>query len=51
MTRHARFGWMLLAVTLLACADDPPPPEPIIRPVRSQEVFVTGAARVRSFTG
>ncbi|MBT3345926.1 MAG: efflux RND transporter periplasmic adaptor subunit, partial [Gemmatimonadetes bacterium] len=25
--------------------------EPIIRPVRSQAVFVTGAARVRSFTG
>lgn len=51
MIRPARFGLLLLATSLLACGDDPPPPEKIIRPVRSQEVFVTGAARVRSFTG
>ena len=46
--------WYLAAGSLAilsACGDEPPPPEPIIRPVRTQPVFVSGADRVRSFAG
>jgi len=35
----------------VACADEAPPPEPIIRPVRSVQVYMTGGERVRSFSG
>jgi RND family efflux transporter MFP subunit len=42
-----------LAALLLstACASEPADDAPIIRPVRYQEVFATGAGRTRSFSG
>ena len=36
---------------LTGCGEEPPPPEPVIRPVRYQPVFSTGGERTRSFTG
>ena len=33
------------------CGEEPPPPEPVIRPVRTQTVFVAGSGRTRSFAG
>lgn len=36
---------------LAGCSEPAPLPEPIIRPVRTQPVLVTGADRVRSFAG
>ena len=37
--------------SLVGCGEEPPPPEPIIRPVRSERVFATGGERTRSFSG
>ena len=34
-----------------ACGEDPPPPEPIIRPVRFAQVYATQQARTRLFSG
>jgi len=34
-----------------ACTEPPPPPEPVIRPVRVIEVYATGGGRARSFSG
>ena len=42
---------LLGAIITVACGEDKPPPEPIIRPVRYVQVFVTGSARERSFSG
>ena len=43
---------VLIAVTLLACETaEVEPPEPIIRPVRYQEVYSTGGTRIRTFSG
>ena len=40
-----------LALLLPACREAPPPAEPVIRPVRTVQVFSTGGARIRSFSG
>jgi len=39
------------ALLLAGCGDDEPPPEPVIRPVRYQQVYATGGERVRIFSG
>lgn len=44
----------ILAVAVLlpvACGEDAPPPEPVIRPVRTQAVYATGGGRTRVFPG
>ena len=40
-----------VAAFVTACGGDPPVDEPVIRPVRFAQVFATGAARVRRFSG
>ena len=54
----ARRGWgfrgwsTLLSLALAAaCGGEPPVGEPVIRPVRTSQVFSTGSEQVRSFTG
>lgn len=39
------------AILAQACGDEPPPPEPVIRPVRTLQVFATGAGQERTFPG
>ena len=39
------------AVFFSGCGEEEVPPEPVIRPVRYQEVFATGGERMRSFSG
>ena len=42
----------LLAVSFsVSCGKEEPIPEPVIRPVRYQEVFATGGSRARTFSG
>ena len=36
---------------LVACGEEEPAPEPVIRPVRSEAVYATGGGRVRVFSG
>jgi RND family efflux transporter MFP subunit len=36
---------------LLSCGGEPPEPTPVLRPVRAEQVFSTGAARERTFSG
>ncbi len=48
---HAALLLILLAVPHLGCGGDPEAAQPIIRPVRYQEVVATGAKRQRSFSG
>jgi RND family efflux transporter MFP subunit len=52
--RHL-FKWALAAMmgllTVLACKDEPPPPETVIRPVRFEQVFISGGKRTRTFSG
>ncbi len=54
MSHHTRFlvaGFALLGASLtLGCAKEEEP-EPVIRPVRYQQVFSTGGSRVRAFSG
>ena len=45
----ARAAVVLLLATW-GCAEQAPP-EPVLRPVRTQQVFSTGVERVRSFSG
>ncbi len=42
---------LILTATLTGCADAPPSPEEILRPVRSQTVLATGGGRERTFSG
>ncbi|MFQ5936910.1 MAG: efflux RND transporter periplasmic adaptor subunit, partial [Acidiferrobacterales bacterium] len=42
---------LVSAGALLAACEELPPPEPLVRPVRVQQVTVTGAERQRSFSG
>jgi RND family efflux transporter MFP subunit len=42
---------VLVTILTVACGGDVPVDEPIIRPVRFAQVFATGAARVRRFSG
>ena len=42
---------VVLATFLLACGEKLEQPPPAIRPVRYQQVFATGAERIRAFTG
>jgi len=42
---------LLWAIALPACESEEPVREPIIRPVRTQQVFSTGGTRVRTFSG
>ena len=39
------------AVLLTGCGDEPAPPPPIIRPVRTEPVYATGGERTRYFSG
>jgi RND family efflux transporter MFP subunit len=49
--RSQRCVWTLsVAVTVLACQAEEAP-EPVIRPVRYEQVFATGGERVRTFSG
>ena len=51
-TKHWRHGLISLAAMLLAaCGPDAEPPAPVIRPVRTLEVWSTGSERPRSFSG
>ena len=52
--QHSRKWHAIVAVALItvaACGGKPEANEPLIRPVRTQEVQSTGSAQVRSFTG
>lgn len=42
---------LTLATMLWGCSDETPPPEEILRPVRSQTVIATGGGRLRTFSG
>jgi len=42
---------LLLCTLVVGCAQEAPAPEPIIRPVRSEVVTLSGAVRERSFSG
>lgn len=50
-----RLAWPALilagALSLGACGDDDPLPEPVIRPVRFESVFTAGGGRTRVFSG
>lgn len=45
-----RLAAVALALTP-ACAEPPPPPEPVLRPVRYQQVFTAAGPRTRTFSG
>jgi len=40
-----------VALVVAACDREPPPAEPVLRPVRYQEVVATGGTRTRTFSG
>jgi RND family efflux transporter MFP subunit len=42
---------ILLALGTMSCGSEPPPEAPVVRPVRFAQVFATGGARVRRFSG
>ena len=46
-----RAGYGLTAALVMACGGEDPAEEPVVRPVRFAQVFATGAARVRTFSG
>lgn len=51
--RRASIALALLGGVLwvIGCSSEKPAPEPVIRPVRYQQVFASGGARTRSFSG
>ena len=53
MSERRRFYpvWAAVVGVLMACGDDAPPPEPVIRPVKTQKVYASGGERVRAFPG
>ena len=52
MSRRYFSGVLLAGLSVcVACSEPPPPPEPVIRPVRVTEVLATGGGRSRSFSG
>jgi len=51
MLRDLRLFIFGLALVVVACGDEAPPPEPVIRPVRYVEVFATGSGQQRTFSG
>ena len=50
MGAYGRIPILALCITSLACATEEPP-EPVVRPVRFEQVFATGGERVRTFSG
>lgn len=44
-------GILSSAVLLMSCSQEKQEAEPIIRPVRYQQVFATGGSRIRTFSG
>ncbi len=42
---------LILTATLTGCADAPPSPEEMLRPVRSQTVRAAGGGRARTCSG
>ena len=52
MSRRRFSSVLLVGLSVCAsCAEPPPPPEPVIRPVRVTEVYATGGSRSRAFSG
>jgi len=51
MNRIPRSAAIAALLAVAACSSEPVEEQPIIRPVRTQEVWATGAGRARSFTG
>ncbi|MFN2376619.1 MAG: efflux RND transporter periplasmic adaptor subunit [Candidatus Binatia bacterium] len=49
--RAVAAGFLLLVTLLGGCAGDPVPVEPVLRPVRYQEVEISSRGRVRLFSG
>jgi RND family efflux transporter MFP subunit len=43
-------AWIVLGLALTGCAGEPPEQEPL-RPVRVEQVFLSGGSRVRTFSG
>lgn len=41
----------VMPLLLTGCGEEPAPPTPLIRPVRTTPVYATGGGRVRSFSG
>jgi RND family efflux transporter MFP subunit len=44
-------GVMICLLTVVACRDEPPASKPVIRPVRFEQVFISGGKRTRTFSG
>ena len=52
MTRRYFSSVLFAALSAcVACGEPPPPPEPVVRPVRVTQVYATGGGRDRSFSG
>jgi RND family efflux transporter MFP subunit len=45
------FGVMICLLAVGACKDEPPTPKEVIRPVRFEQVFISGGKRTRTFSG
>ncbi|MGD9187182.1 MAG: efflux RND transporter periplasmic adaptor subunit [Desulfobacteraceae bacterium] len=44
-------GVVTCLMTLVACKDEPPAPKEVIRPVRFEQIFISGGKRTRTFSG
>ena len=52
MSTRSFSGVLLAGLSIgIACSEAPPPPEPVIRPVRVTEVYATDGGRTRAFSG
>jgi len=49
--RGSLFTMLLSSLLVYSCGGEEPIPDPVIRPVRYQEVFATGGTRERTFPG
>lgn len=44
-------GVMMCLLSIVSCDDAPPAPKEVIRPVRFEQVFISGGKRTRTFSG